>query len=136
MSVIQAVRDYLLTCPYLSQENINIDYLGNEAKEYSIDKISCEPILRQYIDGSSIRQYQFALTSVESYSNDYNVNQKNIEFYEMFENWVDEQNAIRNFPDLQEEVYAIEIIENSSLITKEINTAKYQVKIRILYRRN
>lgn len=136
MSVIQAVRDYLLTCPYLSQENINIDYLGSEAKEYSIDKISCEPILRQYIDGSSIRQYQFALTSVESYSNDYSVNQKNIEFYEMFENWVQEQNAISNFPDLLEKVYAIEIIENTSLITKEINTAKYQVKIRILYRRN
>lgn len=136
MSVIQAVRDYLLTCPYLSQENINIDYLGSEAKEYSIDKISCEPIVRQYIDGSSIRQYQFALTSVESYSNDYSVNQKNIEFYEMFENWVHEQNAISNFPDLQEEVYAIEIIENSCLITKEINTAKYQVKIRIIYRRN
>lgn len=136
MSVIKVVREYLYTCPYLSQENINIDYLGNEAKEYSIDKISCEPVVKQYVDGSSIRQYQFAITSIETYSNDYNINQKNIEFYEMFEKWIHLQNKTSNFPNLKEDVYAIEIIENSSQITRETNTAKYQVKLRILYRRN
>lgn len=136
MSVIKAIREYLFTCPCLSQENINIDYLGSEAKEYSVDKIPCEPIVKQYVDGSVIRQYQFAITSIAPYSNDYIVNQKNIEFYEMFEKWIQTQNTIGNYPKLQEEVYAIEIIENSSQITRETNTAKYQVKLRILYRRN
>ena len=136
MSVIKAIREYLYTCPYLSQENINIDYLGSEAKEYSVDKISCEPIIKQYVDGSSIRQYQFALTSIEKYGSAFNINQKNNEFYEMFEKWIQTQNTLNNFPDIQEEVYAIEIIENSSQITRETNTAKYQVKLRILYRRN
>lgn len=136
MSVIKVVRDYLNTCPYLSQENINIDYLGNEAREYSVDKVSCEPVVKQYVDGSSIQQYQFAITSIESYSNDYTINQKNIEFYEMLEKWINLQNKTSNFPNLKENVYAIEIIENSSQITRETNTAKYQVKLRILYRRN
>lgn len=136
MSVIKVVRDYLNTCPYLSQENINIDYLGNEAREYSVDKVSCEPVVKQYVDGSSIQQYQFAITSIESYSNDYTINQKNIEFYEMLEKWINLQNKTSNFPNLKEDVYAIEIIENSSQITRETNTAKYQVKLRILYRRN
>ena len=54
----------------------------------------------------------------------------------MFEKWIQTQNTLNNFPDIQEEVYAIEIIENSSQITRETNTAKYQVKLRILYRRN
>ena len=136
MSVIKAIRDYLLTCPYLSQQNINIDYLGNEAREYSIDKIPCEPIVKQYIDGSSIQQYLFVITSIEAYSKDYIGNQKNIEFYEMFEKWLQTQNTNKNFPNLQEEVYGIEIIENSSQITRETNTAKYQIKLRVLYRRN
>lgn len=136
MSVIKVVREYLYTCPYLSQKNINIDYLGNEANEYSVDKIPCEPVVKQYVDGSSIQQYQFAITSIESYSNDYSINQKNIEFYEMFEKWIQTQNTIGNYPNLQEEVYAIEVIENSNQITRETNTAKYQVKLRILYRRN
>ena len=40
MSVIKAIREYLYTCPYLSQENINIDYLGSEAKERSEEHTS------------------------------------------------------------------------------------------------
>jgi len=134
MSVTKAIRDYLLTCPYLNQEKISIDYLGSDANEYSIEKVSCEPIIKQYVDGSTIRQYQFALTSIRNYGDNDNTNMENQDFYELFEQWIGRQNNLNNFPDI-EGVYAIEIIQDSSLITKETNLAKYQIQLRVLYRR-
>lgn len=135
MSITKAIRDYLFTCPYLNQEKINVDYLGNDANEYSIEKISCEPIIKQYIDGSTIRQYQFALNSIRTYGNNYDTNMENNDFYELFEQWITIQNDLNNFPDI-EGVYAIEVIHDSSLITKETDIAKYQIQLRVLYRRN
>ena len=135
MSITKAIRDYLLTCPYLNQKKINIDYLGSDADEYSIEKISCEPVIKQYIDGSTIRQYQFALTSIKLYDSNYSINMENNDFYELFEQWIKKQNDANNFPDI-EGVYAIEVIQDSSLETKEIDTAKYQIQLRVLYRRN
>ena len=133
MSITKAIRDYLLTCPYLNQKKINIDYLGSDADEYSIEKISCEPVVKQYIDCSTIRQYQFALTSIKLY--DYSINMENNDFYELLEQWIKKQNEVNNFPDI-EGVYAIEVIQDSSLETKETDTAKYQIQLRVLYRRN
>ena len=135
MSITKAIRDYLLTCPYLNQKKINIDYLGSDADEYSIEKISCEPVIKQYIDGYTIRQYQFALTSIKLYDSNYSINMENNDFYELFEQWIKKQNDANNFPDI-EGVYAIEVIQDSSLETKETDTAKYQIQLRVLYRRN
>lgn len=135
MSITKAIRDYLLTCPYLNQKKINIDYLGSDADEYSIEKISCEPVIKQYIDGSTIRQYQFALTSIKFYDSNYSINMENNDFYELFEQWIKKQNDANNFPYI-EGVYAIEVIQDSSLETKETDTAKYQIQLRVLYRRN
>ena len=116
-------------------KKINIDYLGSDADEYSIEKISCEPVIKQYIDGSTIRQYQFALTSIKLYDSNYSINMENNDFYELFEQWIKKQNDANNFPDI-EGVYAIEVIQDSSLETKETDTAKYQIQLRVLYRRN
>ena len=119
----------------LKSKNINIDYLGSDADEYSIEKISCEPVIKQYIDGSTIRQYQFALTSIKFYDSNYSINMENNDFYELFEQWIKKQNDANNFPDI-EGAYAIEVTQDSSLETKETDTAKYQIQLRVLYRRN
>ena len=48
---------------------INIDYLGN-GMEYSIDPIGANPIYKRYVDGSCLKQFQFAFTSKEAYDGD------------------------------------------------------------------
>lgn len=137
MSLTKAIRDYLLTCPYLSEGVINVDYLSNNIDEYSIDKLSSEPVIKTYVDGSTLRQYQFALTSIKSYSSDYLNNIKNNDFYDLFEKWISQQNEVCNFPkNLEESIYAIEVIKDNYMILNDTDKAKYQIQLRILYRRN
>ncbi len=51
--------------PDIDNRKINIDYLG-DGMEYSIDPIGADPIYKRYVDGSCLKQFQFALTSKEA----------------------------------------------------------------------
>ena len=68
-NLINSVRDYILTCPFLSDWRVNVDYLGT-GMEYSIDPLPCDPIIQRYTDGGSKKQFQFAFTSREEYDQD------------------------------------------------------------------
>lgn len=137
MSITKAIRDYLLTCPYLNEGIVNVDHLSNGVNEYSIDKLSSEPVVKKYTDGSTLRQFQFALTSTKSYSSDYLNNIKNNDFYDLFEKWIEQQNQINNFPKLSDEkICTIEVVKDSYMVSNQTDTAKYQIQLRILYRRD
>ena len=44
-NLINSIRDYILTCPFLSEWRVNVDYLG-AGMEYSIESSSvrsCDP---------------------------------------------------------------------------------------------
>ena len=46
---IEAIRNYFMKCPILKDGALNIDYLGSEAVQYSIETmISSNPIVKQY----------------------------------------------------------------------------------------
>ena len=61
-SIIGALRDYFLSCPLLGDKPLNIDYLPERGLEYSIDTTPATEIVKRYTDGSSIRQYLFAVS--------------------------------------------------------------------------
>lgn len=46
----------------LNGGKINIDFLGAKP-EYSIDPLPADPVLKRYVDGGQVRQFQFAFTS-------------------------------------------------------------------------
>ena len=67
MSIIEAVRNYIASCPLLKDGRIlGVDRIGADAIEYSIDVLPCEPVLKTYVDGSKIKQFQFAFSSREA----------------------------------------------------------------------
>ena len=82
---------------------------------YSIEETPCNPIIKKYIDGSSIRQFEFIFASRESYGPDVLNNISNSGFYEDFANWIEEENIKGNLPDLND---------------KE---CRYQIQMRITY---
>ena len=55
MSIIEAVRKYLQTCPLLKGGTLNVDFLPPEAATYSVDVVPVKPVLKAYMDGSSQR---------------------------------------------------------------------------------
>ena len=49
-NLIDSVRSYILTCPFLSDGRVNVDYIGTDM-EYSVDPLPCDPIMQRYMDG-------------------------------------------------------------------------------------
>ena len=68
MHLIAAVREWFRACPLLRQDTaFQVDMLGADPIEYEIAPLSCNPIVKRYTDGSTIRQFQFAFASREEY---------------------------------------------------------------------
>ena len=81
-SIIQGLTDYFMKCPLLKDGVFRVDALGNEAVEYTIETGVVSPVIQEYLDGSSIRQYKFTFGSREYYSLDRLENIQNSTFYE------------------------------------------------------
>ena len=52
--IIDSIRKFIRTCPYLQEFNgavkVNVDYLGEESTMYSIEETPCEPIIKKYVE--------------------------------------------------------------------------------------
>ena len=68
MTLMESIRTFISTCPYLPElsKGININYLSTDIYSFSIEEADKELVIKRYVDGSSIRQFTFILTSCES----------------------------------------------------------------------
>ena len=55
-NLIDSVRTYILTCPFLSDGRVNVDYIGTDMG-YSVDPLPCDPIIQRYMDGGAKKQF-------------------------------------------------------------------------------
>ena len=58
--IIESIRDYIMTCDFLRDGKVNIDYLPDEMA-YSIEPIGGDPVYKKYVDSGCMKQFQFAL---------------------------------------------------------------------------
>lgn len=130
-SIIEAIREYIATCPYLHDGKIGVDYLENEIA-YSIEPTPVSPVDTEFIDNSEIKQFAFILASRESYGQETIQNMLNTEFYEVFNNWIEEQNYNENLPEI-DGIESIECTSTGYAYQTGIDTARYQIQLRITY---
>lgn len=56
------------TCPLLDEDGkVRVNFLGETPIEYVIEEVPAEPIVKRYVDGSSIRQVLFIFASRDEY---------------------------------------------------------------------
>lgn len=142
--IIKSLRDFIEKCPHLQEfENstkVNVNYLGDETPTYSIEEVSCEPIIKKYIDDSTIRQFDFKFASREAYGPEVLKNIETSGFYEHFSEWIEEQNYNGNLPILEgnKKSKCIKVLSTGYLFEKNADKARYEIKIRLIYfiRRN
>lgn len=134
-NLINSIRDYILTCPFLSDWRVNVDYLGN-GMEYSIDPLPCDPVIQRYTDGGAKKQFQFAFTSREEYDHDARINIENSGFYQDFEEWLETQNMAGILPELGENKISIEVetLNSGYLYDVDEEKARYRIECRLIYR--
>lgn len=119
-SVIAALRQYFMSCPYLRDGEFNIDYLP-DSRSYSLDPIPAEPVYKEYVDGGKIYQFQYSFTSKEAYDGDARTMIDNSFFYQ-------------NLADLEgRQVISNTLMSSYYLFGSDADLAKYQVQLRLLY---
>lgn len=138
MTIIESIRNFIKQCPFLEAFEgairIGVDYLDSEATTYSIEKVPCNPIIKKYVDGSSKRQEQFIFASRESYGQDIFNNLDNINFYENFASWIEENNNNEKLPALDnKEALSLELTSNGYAFKTDIDKAQYQIQMRLIY---
>lgn len=134
-SIIEALEKYFLQCDLLKEGCLRVDYLGEKPIEYAIEVMPCDPIVKRYADGSSVRQYLFAFGSREYYSQERLQNIQNSAFYEKFADWVEKKNHSEELPELPDkmEAEAIEVVSSGYLFDGSMKNARYQIQLKLLY---
>lgn len=137
--MVESIKDWLSTCPFLRNGKINVDYLPRK-RSYSISLVPVTPILQQYTDGGSIRQIQFNFSSNENLDGSDENSIANSRFYEDLQNWIDEQISISNFPvfaNPNDRVIGIYITNSNYLIDiTQAGIARYQITMQLQYERS
>lgn len=146
MSIISSLRDYILTCPLLEEYNgiitVRVDYAdSSEPTTYAIEEgITSNPIIRRYTTKKTKRQYLFILSSIQYYGSDIDVNMQNLEFYEKFSQWIEDNNNNDILPtlDIGKEASSIEVLTNGYIFDNayDIQTSRYQIQMRLTYYQN
>ena len=133
-NLIDSIREFILTCPFLQDWRVNVDYIGEEMG-YSIDPLPCDPIIQKYTDGGAKKQFQFAFTSQEEYDQDSRINIENSGFFQSFDEWLQEQDFNGNFPKLEEGKIPVSLEALNSGYLYDLNgvNAKYRIECRLIY---
>lgn len=140
-SILTKVKEYIETCPLLKSGKINVDYLSEKVKSYSIETVPTDPIVDEDILGNEIRQYTFVFASQEVYSQNVLDNILNSKFYEDFSNWIYINNKNKVYPDLTKiqgikEVTEIRCTTPGYAFKTSESSARYQIQLRIEYKFN
>lgn len=136
MAVIESIRDFIAECLLLKNGVLlNVDRLGATEIEYTVDGEITSPILRQYTDGSSLRQFEFVFASRERYGADTLQNIANSGFYEDFADWIESQSNAGNLPELGKYRVPqyIEVLSGGYVFDSDDSTARYQIQLKFVY---
>lgn len=140
MSVIKSVREFIKTCPYLNvstdgKVHLGVDYLKSDTTTYSLEEVPVNPIVKRYIDGSSIRQATFIFCSRELYSPELQIQLSNSGFYEDFSNWLEECTFKGDLPKLDnnKKSRSIEALTSGYAYNTDSDNAVYQIQINFKY---
>lgn len=134
--IIKEIRKYFLKCPLIDEHaKINVDFLGVDSVEYTIDPVPADSLIKKYVDGGKLKQYLFVFGSREYYGDDTLQNMDNSGFYQVFSEWIEEQNEIGNLPKLNGDKQAlkIETLTSGYLFDASEKNARYQIQLRLTY---
>lgn len=134
-SIIEGLIAYFVRCPLLKDGAFRLDAMGDQPTEYSVTVGAFDPVIEEYIDGSSDRRYQISFGSRETYDLDRVQNIANSTFYEEIADWIDKQNRTGSFPDLPEGCTpeTIKALSSGFLFNEDGKSARYQIQVELTY---
>ena len=115
---------------------MELNCLPREVDRCSIDAIPCEPIVKAYLDGSSVRQCQFTLSTRTYHGQDLQGQEANMAVFDGLAGWIEKKKFSRGLPQLGpgKKVRDVEITSTAyPYIVSPDGTGRYQVQLRLTY---
>lgn len=134
--------EWFRACPVLQQDRrLQTDYLAETPTEYSIFAVPSSIEYRENVLGeevpADIQTVNYIFASRETYGADVVTNQANLIFFDEVIAWILRQNQRRNFPKMVGgRIRSIVPTLTGSPTEIGSSAAKYQIQIRITYRRD
>lgn len=142
LSNVELLRVWFRECPVINPDNrFRVDYLAKEPTEYALMAVPTSIITRENVLGeeipADIQTINYIFAVKESYGSDSAQNASNLAFLEAVSEWIFAQNALRNFPALNDGKVK-SIVPTLTGFPAEVgsDTAKYQIQLKITYKRN
>lgn len=134
MAMIEKVREYITTCPYLKDyAQLNVDYLADNVTTYSINEnAGYDPVISEDIIGNQERQFLFTFDSKLIWNEDIQNNIDNSEFYENFRDWLENNNRNEIYPDIKG-IYEIGATTSGYIFATNANEAIYRIQCYLKY---
>lgn len=138
----EQLRAWFRECPALAEgSRFRVDYLAENPTEYALYAVPSQINYRENILGeevpTDIQSVNYIFASKESYGADVEQNLANLGFYDEVVMWILAQNEKRNFPTINEgRIKSIVPTLTAYPIQIGSDAAKYQIQLKITYRRN
>lgn len=133
----KALMEWLEGMPFLT-DRLYFDFLGGHHGSCAVSPLSENAVVKRYINGDKIRQYTFALQvmlQVSDATDD--VNTENMFALRKWQEWIEEQEAQKNYPDFGERCsdYQVENLNNmpNRAMWYDNGLVKYQFFAKITY---
>ncbi len=133
--MLKEIKDFIKKCPCLKGKSVKANYLSSKPMTYSVEAVPCRPVIREYVDGGSLRQYLFVFASREVYDGEEIENINTAEFYEDFSAWLEECSKNRVLPEIPEgKSIRVEVLSFGYLFESDARYARFQMQCRLIYK--
>lgn len=134
-SIIESIRSFIARCPHLADGRLNVDYLGDEPTEYTVDGEPATTVVKKYADGGAVKRYLFVFASRDYYGQDTLQALETHAFYEKFAEWMREESKGNRLPKLGDGKQALEIeaLSPGYLFDNAAGNARYQIQCELTY---
>lgn len=129
-SKMELIKEFIETCPYLKNGQVNVDYIKDKPQSYSIDETPVDPVLQNFLDGGRRLQIQFDFSIQANFSVLENI--KNSKFCDDLTDWIYEQNKKENLPKIDGAVW-IKCLGRGTILQTTDSTAIYVIPIQVAY---
>lgn len=135
MSITGAVFEWFeAILPDIIDAALNINYLLEKEHAVSIETVPCNPVLKKYVDGGELRQYEFVLALREGYNDCVEENIGTAEFFEKLSELIEEKSDEGDLPHLEKyEAREMRCVSHGYAISNTQRSARYQMQCKFIY---
>ena len=137
-AIMNSVVEFFKDCPILNEDGtFSVDTIPDQALSYAFSYVPSTRVIKKYLDRSTVRQFNFTLSSNEIFDQETAVNLQNSAFYDGLSDWVEEQEKAKNLPILPEGMTAqhLYVTLPGHLESTNGKTARYSIQMQLVYYR-